>query len=175
MVLWSVGNTYIQIHWNSTWMTWNIKPKHCTHVKNEWTNFQKLFLRSSSLYSFIDFFSEMDCCCSLRFCSDLFVRSVKWWDLLMQVLSHLIFAFLSFILSHLLQRDYSFLGNINVWPPLVKIGIYSSTISAAMSNLIGASRILYAMSKDNLFGEILEKCHPLPNGCSLFSFLSKVY
>ncbi|XP_060900664.1 solute carrier family 12 member 9-like [Labrus mixtus] len=56
---------------------------------------------------------------------------------------------------HLLQRDYSFLGDINVWPPLVTIGIYSSAMSAAMSNLIGASRILYALSKDNLFGGVL--------------------
>ncbi|KAM3866227.1 solute carrier family 12 member 9-like [Diretmus argenteus] len=55
----------------------------------------------------------------------------------------------------LLQRDYSFLGNINIWEPLVTIGIYSSTMSAAMSNLIGASRILYALSKDNLFGGVL--------------------
>lgn len=70
-----------------------------------------------------------------------------------EVLSHFIFGLSSFILSHLLQRDYSFLGDINIWSPLVKIGVYSSTISAAMSNLIGASRILYALSKDNLFGE----------------------
>ncbi|XP_034558229.1 solute carrier family 12 member 9-like isoform X2 [Notolabrus celidotus] len=56
---------------------------------------------------------------------------------------------------HLLQKDYSFLGDINVWPPMVTIGIYSSTMSAAMSNLIGASRILYALSKDNLFGGVL--------------------
>ncbi|XP_042284903.1 solute carrier family 12 member 9-like isoform X1 [Thunnus maccoyii] len=56
---------------------------------------------------------------------------------------------------HLLQRDYSFLGDINIWPPMVTIGIYSSTVSAAMSNLIGASRILYALSKDNLFGGVL--------------------
>ncbi|KAM7400629.1 hypothetical protein PAMA_005023 [Pampus argenteus] len=56
---------------------------------------------------------------------------------------------------HLLQRDYSFLGDINIWPPMVTIGIYSSTMSAAMSNLIGASRILYALSKDNLFGGVL--------------------
>lgn len=57
--------------------------------------------------------------------------------------------------SHLLQRDYSFLADINIWPPLVTVGVYSSTISAAMSNLIGASRILYALSKDNLFGTTL--------------------
>ncbi|XP_031710366.1 solute carrier family 12 member 9-like [Anarrhichthys ocellatus] len=56
---------------------------------------------------------------------------------------------------HLLQKDYSFLGDINIWPPLVTIGIYSSAMSAAMSNLIGASRILYALSKDCLFGGVL--------------------
>nr|XP_040027950.1 solute carrier family 12 member 9-like isoform X2 [Gasterosteus aculeatus aculeatus] len=56
---------------------------------------------------------------------------------------------------HLLQKDYSFLGDINVWPPLVTIGIYSSAMSAAMSNLIGASRILYALAKDGLFGGVL--------------------
>uniref|UniRef100_A0A667ZFC5 Solute carrier family 12 member 9 n=1 Tax=Myripristis murdjan TaxID=586833 RepID=A0A667ZFC5_9TELE len=55
----------------------------------------------------------------------------------------------------LLQKDYSFLGDINIWQPLVTMGIYSSTMSAAMSNLIGASRILYALAKDNLFGGVL--------------------
>ncbi|XP_060940735.1 solute carrier family 12 member 9-like [Limanda limanda] len=55
----------------------------------------------------------------------------------------------------LLQKDYSFLGDINIWPPMVTVGVYSSTLSAAMSNLIGASRILYALSKDNLFGGLL--------------------
>ncbi|XP_012734416.2 solute carrier family 12 member 9 [Fundulus heteroclitus] len=56
---------------------------------------------------------------------------------------------------YLLQRDYSFLGDINVWPPMVTVGIYSSAMSAAMSNLIGASRILYALAKDNLLGGVL--------------------
>ncbi|XP_008424401.1 solute carrier family 12 member 9 [Poecilia reticulata] len=55
----------------------------------------------------------------------------------------------------LLQRDYSFLRAINIWEPLVIIGVYSSTISASMSNLIGASRILYALAKDDLFGKVL--------------------
>uniref|UniRef100_A0A8D0H5E0 Solute carrier family 12 member 9 n=1 Tax=Sphenodon punctatus TaxID=8508 RepID=A0A8D0H5E0_SPHPU len=55
----------------------------------------------------------------------------------------------------LLQRDYGFLRDINVWSPLVTIGIYASTLSAAMSNLIGASRILYALAKDDLFGRAL--------------------
>lgn len=72
-------------------------------------------------------------------------------------MTYFILGILSTILSHLLQRDYSFLRDINIWPPMVTIGIYSSTLSAAMSNLIGASRILFALSKDHLFGEILEK------------------
>uniref|UniRef100_H2UY54 Solute carrier family 12 member 9 n=1 Tax=Takifugu rubripes TaxID=31033 RepID=H2UY54_TAKRU len=52
----------------------------------------------------------------------------------------------------LLTEDYGFLQRINLWPPFVTIGIYCSSLSAAMCAMIGASRILHALALDQLFG-----------------------
>nr|XP_014346148.1 PREDICTED: solute carrier family 12 member 9 isoform X2 [Latimeria chalumnae] len=68
----------------------------------------------------------------------------------------LLFFMISFTCDRvLLQEDYGFFRNINVWPPFVIIGIYSTSLSASMSTLIGASRILHALAKDDLFGVVL--------------------
>ncbi|XP_061595852.1 solute carrier family 12 member 9 isoform X2 [Cololabis saira] len=52
----------------------------------------------------------------------------------------------------LLIQDYGFFQRISLWSPLVTIGIYCASLSAAMCAMIGASRILHALALDGLFG-----------------------
>ncbi|TRY96724.1 hypothetical protein DNTS_032207 [Danionella cerebrum] len=52
----------------------------------------------------------------------------------------------------LLINDYAVFQRVNVWPPLVTIGVYCASLSAAMCCMIGASRILHALALDQLFG-----------------------
>ncbi|XP_056092898.1 solute carrier family 12 member 9 [Rhinichthys klamathensis goyatoka] len=52
----------------------------------------------------------------------------------------------------LLINDYAVFQRVNVWPPLVTIGVYCASLSAAMCSMIGASRILHALALDQLFG-----------------------
>lgn len=64
----------------------------------------------------------------------------------------------------LLQEDYGFFRDISLWPPLVLIGIYATALSASMSSLIGASRILHALAQDDLFGVILAPAKVVSGG-----------
>ena len=54
----------------------------------------------------------------------------------------------------LLLNNYGFLQDVNVVPPLVAVGIFAATLSASLSTLIGASRVLIALARDKLFGKL---------------------
>ena len=55
--------------------------------------------------------------------------------------------------GELLRLNYPYLQEIAAFPPLVIVGIFAATLSAGLTCLIGASRVLQAVSKDNLLGD----------------------
>lgn len=86
------------------------------------------------------------------------------------------YNFLSLYHSELLKNSNLFMQSTNLWPPFVAIGLFAATLSASLSNLIGASRVLEALSKDKLFGVLLVPIERLslngnPVGAVLFSFI----
>ncbi|XP_011301596.1 solute carrier family 12 member 9 [Fopius arisanus] len=77
-------------------------------------------------------------------------------------LSGVLFTFVCYILlsiftaatssRFLLQNNFIYMMPTNIWPPFVALGILTATFSAGLSNLIGSSRVLEALAKDNVFG-----------------------
>ncbi|KAK5646805.1 hypothetical protein RI129_005269 [Pyrocoelia pectoralis] len=56
----------------------------------------------------------------------------------------------------LLQNNYLYMAGISVFPASVAVGLITATWTAALSNVIGASRVLEALTKDRIFGSILD-------------------
>lgn len=53
----------------------------------------------------------------------------------------------------LMQNNYLFMAGVSVFPPSVAVGLLTATWSAALSNVIGGSRVLEALAKDRVFGK----------------------
>lgn len=54
----------------------------------------------------------------------------------------------------LMQNNYLFMAGVNVFPSSVAVGLLTATWSAALSNVIGGSRVLEALAKDRVFGKL---------------------
>lgn len=54
--------------------------------------------------------------------------------------------------KELMQNNYLYLAGISVFPTSIALGLVTATWSAALSNMIGSSRVLEALSKDRIFG-----------------------
>lgn len=55
----------------------------------------------------------------------------------------------------LMQNNYLFMAGVSVIPTTVAVGLLTATWSASLSNVIGGSRVLEALSKDNVYGPLL--------------------
>lgn len=78
--------------------------------------------------------------------------------------------------AELIKNQNLYMQPLAFSPAVVGVGLFSATLSAALSNLIGASRVLEALVKDNLFGKPLAwvgrfSLNGNPIGAVLISFV----
>ncbi|CAH0558238.1 unnamed protein product [Brassicogethes aeneus] len=76
------------------------------------------------------------------------------------VFTLVIYLTVSFLIAatstkELLQNDYIFMAGVSVFPASVVFGLLIASWSAALSNVIGASRVVEALAKDRIFGSFL--------------------
>lgn len=84
-------------------------------------------------------------------------RSIPWGTLAASAFTLAIYILIVGLTSattsrELLVNDYSYISDISISRICITIGVFAATLSAALSTLIGSSRILQAISRDNLIG-----------------------
>ncbi|KAK9505345.1 hypothetical protein O3M35_009426 [Rhynocoris fuscipes] len=88
-------------------------------------------------------------------------KSIPWGTMsavLFTLISYLTVAVLSAATCSrfLMTNNYSYMMPINSLPVMITIGVLTATFSASLSNLIGSSRVLEALAKDNIYGRLLK-------------------
>ncbi|KAF5280941.1 hypothetical protein FQA39_LY17921 [Lamprigera yunnana] len=88
-------------------------------------------------------------------------KAIPYGTLSAVLFTLIIYLCLSFLTAtscdtFLLQNNYLFMADISVFPSSIAIGLITATWSAALSNVIGASRVLEALTKDRIFGSVLD-------------------
>jgi amino acid transporter len=88
-------------------------------------------------------------------------KSLPFGTMVSVVLSNIVYIAIAVILGSTCLRDGGQHGGLfddsilmirlAVWPPLVIVGIFASTLSSALATLVGAPRILKAVCDDGLF------------------------
>jgi len=79
-----------------------------------------------------------------------------------------------FIDREILLGDYNFLMKIAIWSPLVIAGIWGATLSSALGGILGAPRILQAISRDKILPKVFGKGYGAnnePRNALIFTFL----
>lgn len=84
-------------------------------------------------------------------------RSIPWGTLAGSGFTLLIYLLIVGFTSattsrEMLVNDYSYLSDISMQRTCITVGVFAATFSAALSTLIGSSRVLQAISRDNLLG-----------------------
>ena len=97
----------------------------------------------------------------------------------------LIFTYVMFVAIMLLSafsversfliNDYNYLQNINVWSPLVTVGVMLATLSASLSTLIGSTRILLALARDDLLAPLTNPFKRLWKGEPVFAIFCSYF
>ncbi|KAK3858599.1 hypothetical protein Pcinc_035222 [Petrolisthes cinctipes] len=86
-------------------------------------------------------------------------KSIPMGTLFGALFTYLVYLLLFFLTAatserFLLVNNYIFMMGISLWKPFITIGIITATVSASLSNIIGSSRILAALVKDNIYGRL---------------------
>ncbi|XP_044750247.1 solute carrier family 12 member 9 [Coccinella septempunctata] len=87
-------------------------------------------------------------------------KSIPFGTLSGVAFTFIVYLLISFLTAgtcstFLMQNNYLFMAGVSIIPSSVAIGLLTATWSASLSNVIGGSRVLEALCKDDVYGALL--------------------